>query len=88
MLTEEGLKGLSEEETEAKLRKNAALLAEVYTLLEHDAICIQYLNPAHIARTAALLREMTGGRFLLLAHGDGTLAIPDGDGMYELRYAL
>lgn len=88
MLTEEDLKGLSEEETEARLRENAALLAEVYTLLEHDAICIQYLNPAHIARTAALLREMTGGRFLLLAHGDGTLAIPDGDGMYELSYAL
>ena len=44
MLTEEDLKGLSEEETEAKLRENAALLAEVYTLLEHDAICIQYLN--------------------------------------------
>lgn len=88
MLTEEDLKGLSEEETEAKLRKNAALLAEVYTLLAHDAICIQYLNPAHIARTAALLREMTGDRFLLLAHGDGALAIPDGDGMYELRCAL
>ena len=70
MLTEEDLKGLSEEETAAKLRENAALLAEVYTLLEHDAICIQYLNPAHIARTAALLREMTGDRFLLLAHGD------------------
>ena len=26
--------------------------------------------------------------FLLMAHGDGTFAIPDGDGMYELSYRM
>lgn len=88
MLREEELQGLSPAETMQKLRENAAFLVEVYTRLEHDAICIQYLSTEHIGVTAQLIHEIAGDRFALLAHGDGTLAIPDGDGMYTLSMML
>ena len=87
-LHEEALEGLPEAEVQRKLKENAALLIEVYEKLEHDAICLHYLNTEHIGRTAEYIRELSGDRFMIMAHGDGTLAIPDGDGLYELSYAL
>ena len=71
-----------------RLRENAQLLVDVYTRLEHDAICIHRLSTEHIAQTVGYIHELVGDKFLLMAHGDGTLAIPDGDGMYELSYAM
>ena len=35
-----------------------------------------------------VLSEIDGGKRLLMAHGDTTLAIPDGAGMLELVYRL
>ena len=61
---------------------------QLYETLEHDAICLHYLSTEHIARTVEYIHELSGDRFMILAHGDGTLAIPDGDGLYELSYAL
>ncbi len=87
-LREEELEGLSPAEAERKLRENAEFIVRVYETLEHDAICLHYLNTEHIARTCELIKELTGDRFMILAHGDGTLAIPDGKGMYELSYQM
>ncbi|MBR3502981.1 MAG: hypothetical protein IKO07_01905 [Clostridia bacterium] len=87
-LHEEELDGLPENEVQRRLKENAALLIEVYEKLEHDAICLHYLSLEHIGRTAEYIRELSGDRFMILAHGDGTLAIPDGAGLYELSYAL
>ena len=87
-LCEDDLKGLSEGEVQQRLRENAQLLVDIFTLMEHDAICIQYLSKEHTAQTVGYIHELVGDKFLLLAHGDGTLAIPDGDGMYELSYAM
>ena len=87
-LCEDDLKGLSEGEVQQRLRENAQLLVDVYTRLEHDAICIHRLSTEHIAQTVGYIHELVGDKFLLMAHGDGTLAIPDGDGMYELSYAM
>ena len=87
-LCEDDLKGLSEGEVQQRLRENAQLLVDVYTRLEHDAICIHRLSTEHIAQTVGYIHELVGDKFMLMAHGDGTLAIPDGDGMYELSYAM
>lgn len=81
------LEGLSGRALDEKIMENAKLMVEVYTRLEHDAICI-HLSPEYIARTVDALHALVGDRFLLLAHGDGTFAIPDGDGMYELSYRM
>ena len=87
-LREEELEGLSPAETERKLRENAEYMLKVYAALEHDAICLHYLSTEHIGRTAEILRELSGDRYMILAHGDGTLAIPDGNGLEELSFEL
>lgn len=87
-LQEEELTGLPEDEVQRKLKENAAFLIELYETLEHDAICLHYLSTEHIARTVEYIHELSGDRFMIMAHGDGTLAIPDGDGLYELSYQL
>ncbi len=47
-------------------------------------------DPTHPVTTAfrKRLREYIGDTRLLGCHGDGTYAIPDGDGMYEFAYRL
>ena len=87
-LQEEELKGLPENEVQRRLKENAAFLIELYETLEHDAICLHYLSTEHIARTVEYIHELSGDKFMIMAHGDGTLAIPDGNGLYELSYAL
>ena len=87
-LCEEDLRGLDERETQRKLKDYAAFLIRLYETLEHDAICLHYLSTKHIGDVIGYIRELSGNEFMILAHGDGTLAIPDGDGMYELSLAL
>ena len=79
--------GLTGKALDDKVLENAKVLVEAYTLLEHDAICIQ-LKPELVARTVEAIHRIAGDTFLLMAHGDGTFAIPDGDGMYELSYRM
>ncbi len=88
MLKEDDLKGLSEAEQQKKLEENAEFLIQVYDKLEHDAICIQYLSTEHICDTVCYIHKNVGNRFMLMAHGDGTFAIPDGDGMLEFSYRI
>ncbi len=87
-LRENDLKGLSSKETDKKLRENAEYIVRVYERLEHDAICIQYLSLEHLNRTAQYIRDLVGDQYMLLAHGDGTFSIPDGDGMERLVYDI
>ena len=77
----------SPRERERMLAENAQFLIQVYDTLEHDAICI-HLEEPYIAETVRRIREYSGDRFMLLAHGDGTFAIPDGDGMLEFSYRI
>ncbi len=87
-LTEHELEGLSASEVDRKIAENAQYMIQVYDRLEHDAICIQYLNEEHTIQTIRRLHEYSGDRFMLLAHGDGTFAIPDGDGMLDFAYRI
>ena len=87
-LREEELNGLTPKEVEFKLNENAETLIDVYTRLEHDAICVHYLNREHRMETARLIHRLAGDRFALFAHGDGTFAIPDGPGMERMAVAM
>ena len=87
-LCEEDLKGLPENDIRRKLKDYAAFLIEMYEILEHDAICLHYLSTEHISDVIGYIHELSGDEFMIMAHGDGTLAIPDGDGMVELSLAL
>ncbi len=79
---------VSPKERDRMLHENAELMVEVYSRLEYSIVHVAYLNEADMAKTVRYIRELSGDRFMLTAHGDGTFAIPDGDGMYELSYRL
>lgn len=87
-LREEMLNGLTPAQQEAKLRENALYILEVYKKLDHDAICVHYLSQEHLHRTVELLREYSGDEYAILCHGDGTFAIPDGNGMEEMSIMM
>ena len=87
-LREKMLEGLTEDRIEEKLRENARYIIEVYDKLEHDAICVHYLSRKHLHRTVELLREYSGDQYAIFCHGDGTFAIPDGNGLEELAVMM
>ena len=87
-LGEDDLRGLTARQVEYKLSENAQTLIEVYSRLEHDAICVHYLNEQHQMDMSRLIHKLAGNKFALFAHGDGTFAIPDGDGMEKMAIAM
>ncbi|MBR0464091.1 MAG: hypothetical protein IJJ23_06860 [Clostridia bacterium] len=80
--------GLKGRERDAKLRENAELMVSVYRELEYSIMHVCSFNEEDLAKTVRYIREISGNEFLLTCHGDGTFAIPDGDGMYELSYRM
>lgn len=87
-LHENELEGLTEGQKDERLKRNVQELLKVYRILDHDAICMQYLNTEHLHRTCELLREESGDEFAIFCHGDGTFAIPDGNGLEEMAVMM
>ena len=85
-LREDDLKNASPAETDRLIAENAERMIRIYDMLGHDAIPIQYLNEEHQIATIRRLHELGGDKYMLLAHGDGTFAIPDGNGVAEFSY--
>jgi uroporphyrinogen decarboxylase len=76
---------------EEYLKRDAELFVEI---ADHFNYCIIFYShmyrPTHAAyvRGIEVLRALDNGRHLLLAHGDTTLSIPDGDRLQQLSYDL
>ena len=83
-LHEEQLNGLSPKEVDRAIHENAEYILKVFERLEHDAICLHYLSDEHMFDTVRIIRELTGDRYMLLCHGDGTYAISDAKGMEKM----
>ena len=87
-LMEDDLKGLSSKEREKAIWENAEFMVQVYSELGYSILPVHYLSLEHQLETARIINRITNGEFLLTAHGDGTFAIPDGDGMLEFVYRI
>ena len=87
-LTEEQLKGLSPKETEKAVKENAEYMVHVYSELGYSILPLHYLSEEHMKETARYINRITNNEVLLTAHGDGTFAIPDGDGMLDFVYRI
>jgi uroporphyrinogen decarboxylase len=79
-------------ERERQLHRNdmADLFIATAERFEHSAIFI-HPNPdteEERFRVVDLIREKTGDRYFLMAHGDATFPIPDGAGITEFCYRL
>ena len=75
-------------ERERLIRENAELIVTIYEKLGHDAICLHHLDEAGLCATAREIRRLVGDKYLLLVHGDGTFAIPDGSHMLDFAYRM
>ncbi len=87
-LREEELKGKTCQEIDYAIKDNAEFMIKVYSELGHSIIPIHYLSEEHIQDTARYINKVTNNGFLLTTHGDGTFAIPDGNGLVEMIYWL
>ncbi len=87
-LMEGDLKGLSPKEREKAIWENAEFMVQVYSELGYSILPVHYLSLEHQLETARIINRITNGEFLLTAHGDGTFAISDGDGMLEFVYRI
>jgi uroporphyrinogen decarboxylase len=77
-------------ECERMLRENAELYIEVAERLDYAIIMVTRGAPddAGLADIARAIRSQCGDRYLLICHGDGTYAIPNGDDMEEQAAAF
>jgi uroporphyrinogen decarboxylase len=87
-LRQSQLDGKTEKEKERLKKENAEYMINVYEHLEYSIIPVHYLDFDGNCDTARYIRQMTGDRFMLTTHGDGTFAIPDGNEMYEFAYSI
>jgi uroporphyrinogen decarboxylase len=71
-------------------RHNAALYVDVAKELEYDIIMLAVAgeDEAALLETGRHIKDLVGEQYLLVAHGDGTFAIPDGNTMLEFSYWL
>ena len=79
---------LSPVERDRRLYENAELMVSVYSELEYSIFNVAYLNFEDVKKSVKYIRELSGSKFLLTHHGDGTFALPDGEEMYEFSYRL
>jgi len=87
-LRDHDLRGKTTSERERLIRENAEYMIHVYESLEYSIIPVHYLDWEGNMELARQIRKLTGDRFMLTTHGDGTYALPDGDAMYEFAYSL
>lgn len=87
-LRQADLIGKTEREKEKLIKENAEYMLSVYDNLEYSIIPVHYLDEKGISATARYIRELTGNKYMLTTHGDGTFSIPDGESMLEFVYWL
>lgn len=80
----------SPRERERMLRENAELYIEVAERLDYAILMVTRGVPdqAGLAEIARAIRDLSGDRYLLVCHGDGTYAIPNGIDMEEQAAAF
>jgi uroporphyrinogen decarboxylase len=77
-------------ERERMLCENAALYIEVAERLDYSIIMVTRGAPdeAGLSEIARAIRRLCGDRYLVICHGDGTYAIPNGNDMEEQAAAF
>ena len=81
---------MEEKERDLHRRDMADLYIATAERFEHSAIFV-HANPAtdeELQRMVDLIRERTGDRYFLMAHGDATFAIPSGTEMEAFSCAM
>ena len=87
---ESGWKELSGKERDAKINRIAELYVEIAGRLEYSAIMLVHprCDVESKLKAAEKVKELTGDKYFILIHIDGTYAIPDGDEYLDFSYKL
>lgn len=76
-------------ERDRMLHENAELYIEVAERLDYSIIMIVHaLDDEALGQTIRYIRDLVGDKYLLIAHGDATFAIPTGSDMEEVAIAF
>ncbi len=87
-LRQDDLNGKTKAEKDKMIAENAEFMLHVYESLEHSIIPISYLGLEESCQTARYIRKLTGDKYMLTMHGDGTFSVPDGNNMYDFAYSV
>ena len=80
---------MSEKERELHRRDMADVLIQTAERFEHSAIFLAGAPSAQeCRRQAQIIRELTGDKYFLMAHGDATFTMPNGGRLEEFAYRL
>ncbi len=89
-VSQEELDSATTVEHDRLLRKNAEVYIEEAETLDYSMISLSR-GPRKfedMIETIKIMREMIGDKYMLCAHGDGTMAIPNGNNMVALSVRL
>jgi len=79
----------NEREREKMIEKNAQLYVEIAEELEHSIIMITSGRGFDdVLDTVQAIKDISGDRYMIIVHGDGTFSIPDGEEMVEMAHWL
>lgn len=77
-------KNASAQDRDRMLRENADLQVQVAKTLDYCVLMDTYSpDEAGMIETVRLIRKLVGDEYLLIVHGDGTYAIPNGQNMVQ-----
>ncbi len=76
-------------ERDRMVRENAELYVQVAERLDYSIIMVVHApDDETLGQTIRAIRELVGDKYLLIAHGDATFAIPTGSDMMEVATAF
>jgi uroporphyrinogen decarboxylase len=81
---------MKEKERGLHRRDMADLYIKTAERFEHDAVFL-HPNPSSLEETVKLVRtvrELSGGKYFIMLHGDATFGIPSGSGMLDFSYRI
>ena len=79
------LEGIGGREYDRLLHEIVETTLQVTEILDYSIVNAHFLGGHEGVR---LFRRLTGDKYLVWAHGDGTFSIPDGDHMLEMSYRI
>ncbi|MDI6829474.1 MAG: uroporphyrinogen decarboxylase family protein [Armatimonadota bacterium] len=89
-ITREELENASSAEYDRLLHKNAELYLEEAERLDYSLINLSMgpWKPEDLVKTIKILKQLAGDKYMVTAHADGTMAIPNGQNMMEVAIRL
>jgi len=85
VVTHQMLEGKSGKEYDYLLNQVVETTLQIVETLDYSIVNAHFLGGVEGVK---LFRKLTGDKYMVWAHGDGTFSIPDGEHMLEMSYRI